>query len=52
MKRAIICAVVLAVSVGWWLTGAAVGQAMQAGDKDQQFVWTTPYDRRCAGRPL
>ena len=38
MKRAIICAVVLAVSVGWWLPGAAVGQAMKAGDKDQQFL--------------
>jgi len=29
---------VLAVSVGWWLTGAAVGQAMKASDKDQQFL--------------
>ena len=38
MKRAIVCAVLLAVSVGWWLTGAAVGQAMKAGDKDQQFL--------------
>ena len=38
MKRAIICAVVLAVSVGWGLTGAAMGQAMKAGDKDQQFL--------------
>ena len=38
MKRAIVCAVVLTMSVGWWLTGAAVGQAMKAGDKDQQFV--------------
>jgi predicted outer membrane protein len=34
----LVCAVVLAVSVGWWLTGAAVGQAMKAGDKDQQFL--------------
>jgi putative membrane protein len=38
MKRAIVCAVVLAVSIGWCLTGAAVGQAMKAGDKDQQFL--------------
>jgi len=38
MKRAIVYAVVLAVSIGWWLTGAAVGQAMKAGDKDQQFL--------------
>ncbi len=38
MKRAIVCAIVLAVSVGWWLTGAAVGQTMKAGDKDQQFL--------------
>jgi len=38
MKRAIVCAVVLAVSVGWWLTGAAVGQAMKADNKDQQFL--------------
>jgi len=38
MKRVIVCAVVLAVSVGWWLTGAAVGQAMKGGDKDQQFL--------------
>ena len=38
MKRVVVCAVVLAVSVGWWLTGAAVGQAMKAGDKDQQFL--------------
>jgi len=38
MKRAIVCAVVLAVSVGWWLTGAAVGQAVKANSKDQQFL--------------
>ena len=38
MKRAIMCAVVLAVSVGWLLTGAAVGQAVKANNKDQQFV--------------
>jgi len=38
MKRAIVCAVVLAVSIGWWLTGAAVGQAVQASNKDQQFL--------------
>jgi predicted outer membrane protein len=38
MKRAIVCAVVLAVSVGWWLTGAAVGQAVKASDKDRQFL--------------
>src|SRR5207248_985091 len=38
MKRAIVRAVVLAVSVGWWLTGAAVGQAVKANSKDQQFV--------------
>jgi putative membrane protein len=38
MKRAIVCAIVLAVSVGWWLTGAAMGQAVKAGDKDQQFL--------------
>ena len=38
MKRVIVCAIVLAVSVGWGLTGAAMGQAMKAGDKDQQFL--------------
>jgi len=38
MKRVIVCAVVLAVSVGWWLTGAAVGQAVKASGKDQQFL--------------
>jgi len=38
MKRAIVYAVVLAVSVGWWLTGAAVGQAAKVSDKDQQFL--------------
>jgi putative membrane protein len=38
MKRTIICAVMLAVSLGWWLTGAAVGQAVQVSDKDQQFL--------------
>ena len=44
MKRAILCAVVLAVSVGWGLTGAAVGQAMKAGDKDQQFLQRAARD--------
>jgi putative membrane protein len=38
MKRVIICAIVLAVSIGWGLMGAAMGQAMKAGDKDQQFL--------------
>jgi putative membrane protein len=38
MKRVIVCAVVLAVSVGWWLTGATMAQATKAGDKDQQFL--------------
>ena len=38
MKRVLVCAVVLAVSVGWWLTGAAVGQAVKASGKDQQFL--------------
>jgi putative membrane protein len=38
MKRAIVGAVVLAISLAWGLTGAAVGQAMKAGDKDQQFL--------------
>jgi putative membrane protein len=38
MKRVLVCAVVLAVSVGWWLTGAAVGQAVKASGKEQQFL--------------
>src|SRR5215471_21264361 len=37
MKRALVFAV-LAVSVGGWLTGAAVGQAVKANGKDQQFL--------------
>jgi len=29
---------VVAVSVGWWLTGAAIGQEVKANGKDQQFL--------------
>lgn len=38
MKRAIVCAIVLAVSVGWGLTGAAMGQAVKVSAKEQQFL--------------
>ena len=38
MKRALVCAVVLAVSVGLCLTGAAIGQTVKASSKDQQFL--------------
>src|SRR5215470_18540480 len=37
MKRALVFTV-LAVSVGWWLTGAAIGQTVKASSKDQQFL--------------
>jgi len=38
MKRVLVCAVVLAVSVGWWLTETAGGQVVKASGKDQQFL--------------
>jgi len=43
MKRAIICAVALALSIGW-LTGAAIGQAVKVSDKDKQFVQKAARD--------
>jgi putative membrane protein len=38
MKRARVYAVLVAVSVGWWLTGAVVAQAPKASDTEQQFL--------------
>jgi len=38
MQRILICAVLMAVSVGWWLTGMAVAQAARGSDSDQQFL--------------
>jgi putative membrane protein len=34
----IICAALLAVSVGWWLRGPAVTQAQRGSDSDRQFL--------------
>ena len=44
MKRVIVGALVLAVSLAWGLTGAAMGQAMKASSKDQQFVQRAARD--------
>jgi putative membrane protein len=38
MQRVIVCAALIAVSVGWWLTGTAVAQAERSRDNDRQFL--------------
>lgn len=38
LQRIIICAALLAVSVGWWLRGPAVTQAQRGSDSDRQFL--------------
>lgn len=38
MKRGSIGAVLVAVSVGWWLVGAVMAQAPKGSEKDQQFL--------------
>lgn len=38
MKRGRICAVLVTVSVGWWLVGAVMAQAPKGSEKDQQFL--------------
>jgi putative membrane protein len=44
MKRVIVGAVLVAVSVAWGLAGAARGQALQSSAQDQQFVWQAASD--------
>ena len=44
MRRAIVYAVALALSIGWGLTGVAVGQAVKVSDKDKQFVQKAASD--------
>jgi putative membrane protein len=44
MKRALAGAVLVVVSVGWWLTGAVVAQAPKDSNKDQQFLQQAASD--------
>jgi putative membrane protein len=38
MQRIMVCAALMAVSVGWWLTGMAAAQAARGSDSDRQFI--------------
>ena len=38
MQRTFVCAMLMAVSLGWWLSGMAVAQAARGSDSDRQFL--------------
>lgn len=38
MQRMFVCAALMVVSLGWWLTGMAVAQAARGSDSDRQFL--------------
>src|SRR5262249_29892816 len=46
MQRTKLCAVLVVVSIGWWLSGAVIAKAPKGSGTDQQFLQKAASDGR------